>query len=69
MAQFSQNKKARISPNLFGMKRVSGVVPTPLGKITVKFENVNGKIKGVIKKPKEMLLDCPIAENCEIIDR
>lgn len=62
-------KKARISPNLFGMKRVSGVVPTPLGKITVKFENVDGKIKGVIKKPKEMLLDCPIAEDCEIIDR
>ena len=48
MAQFSQNKKARISPNLFGMKRVSGVALTPLGKITVKFENVNGKIKDVI---------------------
>lgn len=62
-------KKARISPNLFGLKRVGGVVPTPLGKITVKFESVNGKIKGVIKKPKAMLLDCPIAENCEIIDR
>ena len=39
--------------NLFGMKGVSGAVPIPLGKITVKFEKVNGKIKGVIKNRKK----------------
>ena len=44
-------KKVRFAPNLIGLKRVEGTVPTPYGEIHVVSELVNGKIRSKIRVP------------------
>ena len=47
-------KKVAISPNLIGLNRVEGSVPTPYGEIYVLHELVDGKICSKIQAPKEI---------------